>query len=69
MYRSRTPAPLLAKAYWRLKEGATLEDVVAAVRAGKSNLSRWVLENLQLTLCDRRSRTPNGESQTGKSQS
>ncbi|TPX65843.1 hypothetical protein SpCBS45565_g04886 [Spizellomyces sp. 'palustris'] len=33
---SHTPAPLIAKSYWRLKEGATVEDVVAAVRADEA---------------------------------
>ncbi|KAJ3295927.1 inducible alternative oxidase 2 [Borealophlyctis nickersoniae] len=31
-----TPAPLIAKQYWRLDEGASIKDVVAAVRADEA---------------------------------
>jgi hypothetical protein len=34
---SSTPAPDIAKKYWRLPEGATLRDVLLAIRADEAN--------------------------------
>jgi hypothetical protein len=41
-----TPAPEIAIKYWRLRSDATVKDVVAAVRAGKSFCVMWDFQSL-----------------------
>ncbi len=47
----KTPAPQIAKKYWRLSDNAMMKDVLLMVRADEANHRQYVNKNKILMLC------------------